>query len=64
MNDYMNYIEVDPDIMLGKPVIKGTRLTVELILEELSVGKKGRSVIASLPEVDTKGHLGCFGIRG
>ena len=39
MKDYMNFIEVNPEIMLGKPVIKGTRLTVELILEELSVGK-------------------------
>ena len=32
------YIEQNPKIMLGKPVIKGTRLTVELILEKLGDG--------------------------
>jgi len=31
-------IEVDPEIMLGKPVIKGTRLTVEHIMRELAGG--------------------------
>lgn len=39
MEEYMNFIEVNPQIMLGKPVIKGTRITVEQILEELSIGK-------------------------
>ena len=31
-------IEVDPKVMLGKPVIRGTRITVELILRKLSEG--------------------------
>jgi hypothetical protein len=31
-------IEINPDIMCGKPVIKGTRITVELILRNLSEG--------------------------
>ncbi|MFZ4635045.1 MAG: DUF433 domain-containing protein [Saprospiraceae bacterium] len=34
--DYTQWIEINPAIMLGKPVIRGTRLTIELILEELS----------------------------
>ena len=31
-------IEIDPKIMMGKPVIRGTRITVELILRKLSEG--------------------------
>ena len=31
-------VVVDPKIMLGKPVIKGTRLTVEFIVEKLAYG--------------------------
>ena len=29
----------DPNVMLGKPVVEGTRITVELILEKLSCGE-------------------------
>ncbi len=35
-----NMIVCDPDIMMGKPVITGTRITVELILEKLALNKK------------------------
>lgn len=36
---YENLIEVNPKVMMGKPVVKGTRITVELILEKLSAGE-------------------------
>ena len=35
---WQDYIERDPEVMLGKPVFKGTRLTVEFILERLGQG--------------------------
>ena len=35
----LNRIEANPKIMFGKPVIKGTRLTVEIILEKLAYGE-------------------------
>lgn len=38
MINYAQMIEVNPKTMMGKPVIRGTRLTVEMILEELSAG--------------------------
>jgi uncharacterized protein (DUF433 family) len=31
-------IEIDPTVMMGKPVIRGTRITVELILRKLAEG--------------------------
>ena len=36
--DYTDKIISDPTIMLGKPVIKGTRISVEIILRKLSEG--------------------------
>ena len=36
MSKLLKRIEINPDIMLGKPVIKGTRITVEIILRKLS----------------------------
>ncbi len=36
--NYQDYIVSDPQIMLGKPCIKGTRLTVELILRKMAQG--------------------------
>ena len=33
------YITSEPEIMMGKPVVAGTRITVELILEKLAAGE-------------------------
>jgi len=41
----------DPDIMMGKPTIKGTRITVELILEELGQGLSVDEVLAAHPHL-------------
>ena len=57
MIDYTKKIEVNPKIMLGKPVVKGTRITVELILEELSAGKSMEELIKAHPRLDLDGIL-------
>ncbi len=44
-----NHIEVNPKIMLGKPVIKGTRITVEIILEKLSYGMTFSDILTAYP---------------
>ena len=36
--NYRENITISPDVMLGKPVIKGTRITVEFIIKKLSEG--------------------------
>ncbi len=36
--NWQDYIEVKPGVSLGKPIFKGTRLTVEFILERLGEG--------------------------
>ena len=37
-------IETNPEVMFGKPVIRGTRVTVELLLRKLSEGALSRSI--------------------
>ena len=39
----------DPTVMMGKPVVAGTRITVELILEELAAGTSADELIAGYP---------------
>jgi uncharacterized protein (DUF433 family) len=41
----------DPNVMLGKPVIAGTRITVELILEELAAGRTVEDVLSAHPRL-------------
>jgi len=46
-DDLLNRIEINPNIMFGKPVIKGSRLTVAIILEKLAAGQTGDQIISS-----------------
>jgi uncharacterized protein (DUF433 family) len=41
----------DPSIMMGKPVIAGTRITVELILEKLAAGETVEAILAAHPRL-------------
>ena len=45
------HIEINPKVMLGKPVIKGTRITVELILEKLSQGESFEEILFEHPRL-------------
>ncbi len=44
-------IQSDPAIMMGKPVIAGTRITVELILEKLATGESIEQIIEAHPRL-------------
>lgn len=46
-----NRIEINPRVMLGKPVIRGTRITVELILRKLSEGATEADLIDAHPRL-------------
>lgn len=41
----------DPAIMMGKPVVRGTRVTVELILEKLAAGETIPDLLAAHPRL-------------
>lgn len=51
MINYKNYIVSDANVLLGKPVIKGTRLTVELILQKLSEGASIAQLLEAYPSL-------------
>jgi uncharacterized protein (DUF433 family) len=44
-------IQSDPSIMMGKPVIAGTRITVELILEKLAAGETIEQIVDAHPRL-------------
>ena len=46
-----NRIEVNPRVMLGKPVIRGTRIPVELILRKLSEGATEAALLDAYPRL-------------
>ena len=50
------YIEINPKVMLGKPVIKDTRMTVELILEKLANGESIELILEEHPRL-IKDHI-------
>ena len=52
-----NLIQSDPSIMMGKPVIAGTRITVELILEKLAAGESVEQILDSHPRLSREAVL-------
>ncbi|MDI6908015.1 MAG: DUF433 domain-containing protein [Thermoanaerobacterales bacterium] len=45
------WIQSDPDIMMGKPVIRGTRIPVSLILEKLAAGETVEQILQAYPRL-------------
>ncbi len=48
-------IRSDPAVLMGKPVVSGTRITVELILEKLAAGETIEQILAVHPRLTTEG---------
>ena len=44
-------IQSDPAVMMGKPVVAGTRITVELILEKLAAGETVEQILEAHPRL-------------
>ena len=51
MSDWRNRIAVDPEVMLGKPVIAGTRIPVEQVLRKLAAGMSVEAVLRDYPRL-------------
>ncbi len=51
------FIQSDPSVMMGKPVVAGTRITVELILDKLSSGDTIEEVVEAHPRLTRESVL-------
>lgn len=60
MIDWKDHIELNPDIMYGKPVLIGTRIPVDLIIEKLSLGESIEDMIAAYPTINREKVLSCL----
>ena len=59
--NWTEFIEVNPDIQVGKPVIKGTRLAVELILDLMAGGADERDILSNYPNLRPEHLRACVG---
>jgi uncharacterized protein (DUF433 family) len=51
MRDYTNRVEINPKIMLGKPVIKGTRIPIYVVLNLLAEGYTIEKIRKEYPDL-------------
>ncbi|MGY3211005.1 DUF433 domain-containing protein [Mucilaginibacter sp. HD30] len=58
--DYKEYIEVSPDVRFGKPVLKGTRITVYDVLQWLASGLSHEAITADYPQLSEEKILACL----
>ena len=58
--DWKNHIASDPEILRGKPRIKGTRIPVSLILGYLAAAETPESIIAEYPDLTREQIAACL----
>lgn len=58
--DWQTRIAVDPDILVGKPIIKGTRLAVEFIIDLLAQGWSTDEILRNYPGITPEDIQACL----
>ena len=64
MTDWKAHITVDPEILVGKPIIRGTRISVELILDRLADGWSTEQIVDAYPRVSRQDVLAAIAFAG
>jgi len=57
---WQDRIVIDPAVLVGKPVVRGTRLSVELIVDLLAQGWSEADVLASYPKLTIEDIQACL----
>lgn len=60
MVNWREYIHTDPDVLVGKPVLKGTRLSVDFLMRLLANGWTHEQVLENYPGVSPEALQACF----
>jgi uncharacterized protein (DUF433 family) len=58
--DWRDRIEVNQDVLAGKPVVRGTRIAVEFVLELLAAGEQESQLLADYPRLTREDLLACL----
>jgi uncharacterized protein (DUF433 family) len=58
--DWYERIVVDPEILVGKPIVKGTRLAVEFIIELLAQGWQEEDILKNYPGLTIEDIQACL----
>ena len=59
--DWRARITVDPRILVGKPVVKGTRIAVEMVVDLLAAGWSHQQILESYPTLTEQDIRACLG---
>lgn len=60
MVDWKDRIYIDPEILVGKPIIKGTRLAVEFIIDLLAQGWTEEKILRNYPGISREDVHACL----
>jgi uncharacterized protein (DUF433 family) len=58
--DWEDRITADPKVLVGKPVVKGTRLAVEFIIELLAIGWSETQILNNYPGITHEDVVACL----
>lgn len=58
--DWKKYIHSDPEILMGKPVVKGTRLAVDFLVGLFAAGWTEQQVLENYPSLTTESLRAVF----
>ena len=58
--NWQDYITIDPDILVGKPVINGTRLSIDFVLGLFAQGWSEAEILRNYPGITVTDLRACF----
>jgi len=64
MTEWRNRITVDPEVLVGKPIIRGTRISVELLLDRLGDGWSIEQILDAYPRLSRDDVLAAISPHG